>query len=84
MRYIDASKDVLLSPDTVAKAMWSLVTNRDTYEPGTILEVCDEDKWRVTGLLNDSGPQGPASKTSRKLEALEEIKKILEDEANSA
>lgn len=52
--------------------MFALLTEKD-YKGGTILEVCDESKWRTVSLLNDPGPQGPASITSRKKEAVNDI-----------
>lgn len=60
--------------------MMALITRPQKYKPGTILEVCDvggEDRWRETELLNDPGPSGPASKTSNKGRAIEEILQLL-------
>jgi 3-hydroxybutyrate dehydrogenase len=60
--------------------MMALITRPQKYKPGTILEVCDvggEDRWRETNLLNDPGPSGPASKTSNKGRAIEEILQLL-------
>ena len=65
-------KDHLLEPLHVANAMFALLTE-PTYKGGTILEVCHETKWREVSLLNDPGPQGPASLTSRKSEAVKDI-----------
>jgi 3-hydroxybutyrate dehydrogenase len=56
--------------------MFALLTTSE-YPAGTILEVCDETKWRVVSLLNDPGPQGPASQTSRKSEAVRDIMRYL-------
>jgi hypothetical protein len=73
-------KDFLLPPEEVAQAMLALITRREKYKSGTILEVCDvggEDHWREAELLNDPGPRGPASKTSNKGKAFEDILQIL-------
>lgn len=56
--------------------MFALLTTSE-HPAGTILEVCDEKKWRVVSLLNDPGPQGPASLTSRKSEAVRDIMRYL-------
>jgi len=69
MKFLDLSKDFLLPPEEIAKAMFALLTEAK-YKAGTILEVCDIGNWREVGLLNDSGPRGPASTTSNKAEAI--------------
>lgn len=80
-RFIDKEKDTLIPPEEVARGMIALVTN-PKYPSGTILEVADVGgRWREVSLLNDPGPQGPASKTSKKQEAVADIKKLLEEEA---
>lgn len=58
--------------------MFALLTDK-RYKSGTILEVCDvgQDKWRSVELLNDPGPSGPASTTSRKAEAINSIMQYL-------
>lgn len=78
-KFLDLDKDFLLSPEYVAKAMFALLTE-SKYKGGTVLEVCDEKRWRETSLLNDPGPQGPASFTSRKHEAIRDIIKYLSDD----
>lgn len=77
-KLLDLSKDFLLPKEEVAKAMFLLLTNTK-YPPGTILEVCDvgEHNWRQVSLLNDNGPQGPASKTSNKAGAIQDIMQYL-------
>lgn len=73
-KYLDMSKDFLLPPEEVANAMVALIEQPDRYPGGTVLEVCDvEGRWRKTSLLNDPGPNGPASFTSRKAEAVEDL-----------
>lgn len=73
-KYLDMSKDFLLPPSEVSDAMIALIENPLEYPGGTVLEVCDVDgRWRKTNLLNDSGPTGPASFTSRKAEAVEDL-----------
>jgi hypothetical protein len=79
LAFLDLSKDTLLPVEEVAKAMMALLTN-DKYPPGTVLEVGDVGLWREVGLLNDSGPKGRATVTSRKEEAVEGVKRILEGE----
>ena len=56
--------------------MFALMTE-EKYKSGTILEVCDISAWREVQLLNDPGPSGPASTTSRKHEALKQILPFL-------
>ena len=71
-KFLDMDKDHLLESQHVANAMFALLTDF-AYEAGTILEVCHETDWRQASLLNDPGPQGPASLTSRKSEAIRDI-----------
>ncbi|KIW35543.1 uncharacterized protein PV07_02233 [Cladophialophora immunda] len=71
-RFLDLEKDTLLAPEHVANAMFALLTEPQ-YKGGTVLEICHEIKWREVSLLNDPGPQGPASITSRKSEAIKGI-----------
>lgn len=71
-KFLDMEKDHLLEPQHVANAMFALLTD-PAYKGGTILEVCHETRWREVSLLNDPGPQGPASLTSRKSEAIRDI-----------
>jgi 3-hydroxybutyrate dehydrogenase len=71
-KFLDNQKDFLLPPEEVAQAMFALLTDQK-YKTGTVLEVCDVGNWREVALLNDPGPQGPASLTSRKKEALRDI-----------
>jgi len=75
-KLLDLTKDFMLPRDEVAKAMMSLLTDKK-YKPGTILEVCDIGNWREVELLNDPGPSGPASKTSRKHEGINDIMQYL-------
>ncbi|KAK6364434.1 hypothetical protein LTS17_012199 [Exophiala oligosperma] len=75
-KFLDLNKDFLLAPEHVANAMFDLL-DENKYKAGTVLEVCHETKWRVTSLHNDPGPQGPASFTSRKHEAIKEIMQYL-------
>ena len=75
-KFLDKEKDFLLPPEVVADAMFALMTD-DRYKSGTILEVCDISAWREVQLLNDPGPSGPASTTSKKHEALKEIMPFL-------
>jgi 3-hydroxybutyrate dehydrogenase len=56
--------------------MFALLTV-SKYKGGTVLEVCHESDWRLVSLLNDPGPQGPASLTSRKSEAVRDILRYL-------
>jgi 3-hydroxybutyrate dehydrogenase len=79
--FLDLEKDYLLPPDEIAKAMISLITE-DKYKPGTVLEICEVGNWREVSLLNDPGPSGPASKTSKKHEAIQEIMKYLGEGSN--
>ncbi|EXJ65478.1 hypothetical protein A1O7_01819 [Cladophialophora yegresii CBS 114405] len=76
MKFLDMSTDFLLPPDDVARAMLALVTDKK-YVAGTVLEVCDTDNWREVGLLNDPGPRGSASVTSRKHEGIISIMPFL-------
>ncbi|OAP59577.1 hypothetical protein AYL99_06875 [Fonsecaea erecta] len=71
-KFLDLDKDTLLAPEHVANAMFALLTETQ-YKGGTVLEVCHETAWREVSLLNDPGPQGPASITSRKSEAIKDI-----------
>ncbi|OAA60222.1 NAD(P)-binding domain protein [Niveomyces insectorum RCEF 264] len=78
MRYIDSTKDNMLEPEAVARAMFAVATD-PKYPPGTILECADlDDNWRVVNLLNDPGPQGRASWSSNKDLALEDVKKMID------
>ncbi|KAF7563926.1 hypothetical protein G7046_g207 [Stylonectria norvegica] len=78
-KYLDMAKDYLLPPQAVSNAMFALLTE-EKYRSGTVLEVCDVEHWREVGLLNDPGPSGPASKTSKKHEALRDIIPFLQVE----
>jgi 3-hydroxybutyrate dehydrogenase len=69
-------QDCLLPPKEIALAMLALLTDA-SYKSGTILEVCEVGRWREVALLNDPGPSGPASKTSKKHEALKDILPFL-------
>ena len=82
LKFLDTSKDLLLPPEAIARAMFALLTD-PSYKPGTVLEVCDIDKWREVALLNDPGPSGPASTSSRKSEAIEDVKAFLEQDRMS-
>ena len=75
--FLDLERDYLLPPEAIARAMFSLLTD-PRFKAGTVLEVCHEDKWREVSLLNDPGPQGPASQTSRKKDALQGILQFLQ------
>lgn len=60
--------------------MLVLITRTEKYKSGTMLEVCDvggDDHCREAELLNEPGPPGPASKTSCKWRAVEDIFQIL-------
>lgn len=84
MRYIDSSKDCMLEPSAVARAMLAVATDLD-YPAGTILEVADlDDSWRVVNMLNDPGPQGRASWSSNKNLALEDVKRVVDSEKGMA
>ncbi|CCT74890.1 related to 15-hydroxyprostaglandin dehydrogenase [Fusarium fujikuroi] len=76
-KFLDMERDYLLPPDAVANAMMALLTQTEEFEPGTMLEVCHETEWRKVSLLDDPGPQGPASLTSRKKDAVKDIYKYL-------
>jgi 3-hydroxybutyrate dehydrogenase len=75
-KFLDMDQDYLLPPKEIALAMMSLLTD-PKYKSGTILEVCEVGRWREVALLNDPGPSGPASKTSKKHEALKDILPFL-------
>ncbi|KIW53179.1 hypothetical protein PV05_08771 [Exophiala xenobiotica] len=75
-KFLDMEKDFLLPPEEIAKAMFALLTDRK-YKSGTILEVCDIGNWREVSLLNDPGPRGPATLTSKKHEAIKSILPFL-------
>lgn len=80
MRYIDPSKDCMLEPEDVARAMVAVATDLK-YPAGTILEVADvNDNWRVVNMLNDPGPQGAASWNSNKNLALADVQGIIDSE----
>ncbi|KAF4556989.1 Short chain dehydrogenase-like protein 54 [Elsinoe fawcettii] len=80
-KFLDMEKDFLLPVDEVARAMMALVEERERYKGGTVLEVCDvQGRWREVELLNDPGPRGPASLTSRKADAVEELVRMLDPE----
>lgn len=80
MRYIDPSKDCMLEPSAVARAMMAVATDTK-YPSGTILECADlGDNWRVVNMLNDPGPQGRASWSSNKNLALEDVRKVINSE----
>lgn len=55
--HVDLSKDFLLPPEEVVKAMLALLTEKK-YAGGTILEVGDIGSWREVHILGDVGPQG--------------------------
>jgi 3-hydroxybutyrate dehydrogenase len=71
--FLDMEKDHLLPPIEVAKAMFAIVTETK-YQSGN---------WREVSLLNDPGPSGPASKTSKKHEAIQQILKFLQPEGSN-
>jgi 3-hydroxybutyrate dehydrogenase len=75
-KFLDMDKDYLLPPKEIALAMMALLTD-PKYKSGTILEVCEVGRWREVELLNDPGPSGPASKTSKKHEGLKDILPFL-------
>lgn len=79
MRFIDESKDYMLDTAEVARGMLAVATELK-YPPGTVLEVADPGNWRVVHLLNDPGPQGKATTSSRKDETIADIKRILDAE----
>lgn len=81
-KFLDKDKDFLLPPEVVADAMFAVMTE-DKYKSGTVLEVCDISVWREVQLLNDPGPTGPASTTSKKHEALKQIMPFLGIENSS-
>ncbi|KAJ5679506.1 hypothetical protein N7462_007750 [Penicillium macrosclerotiorum] len=76
---LNLKRDFLLPPEELARAMMALVLDIKRYKAGTILEVCDiEGRWREVSLLNDPGPQGPASNiTGSKRAVVNDIWKIL-------
>ncbi|KAK5203657.1 hypothetical protein LTR47_008466 [Exophiala xenobiotica] len=82
-KFLDMEKDFLLPPEEIAKAMFALLTDRK-YKAGTILEVCDIGNWREVSLLNDSGPRGPATFTSKKNQAIKEILPFLSKDGKGA
>lgn len=76
-KILNLKQAYLLSPKVVSRAMFTLLTE-SRYAAGTVLEVCHEDDWREVSLLNDPGPQGPASQTgSESDEALKGIREFL-------
>lgn len=75
-KFLDMEKDHLLDPEDIANAMLALLTD-PAYKGGTVLEVCHKSEWRLVSLLDDPGPRGPASLTSRKSEAVKEIVRHL-------
>lgn len=77
LAFLDLSKDVLLPPEEIAKAMVALLSDY-SYPSGTVLEVGDIGKWRPVALLNDSGPRGRATVTSNKDDAISGVKKMLD------
>lgn len=84
MRYIDPSKDIMLEPEAVGRAMLAAATDL-RYPPGTILEVADiNDNWREVNILNDPGPSGAASWTSNKNLALADVQRIIDGEKGSS
>jgi 3-hydroxybutyrate dehydrogenase len=82
-KLLDLSKDFLLPKEEVSKAMFAVLTDKK-YKSGTILEVCDVGKWREVELLNDPGPVGPASQTSKKAEAIRDIMQYLSLDSNGS
>ena len=82
-KFLDMEKDFLLPPEEIAKAMFALLTDRK-YKSGTILEVCDIGNWREVSLLNDPGPRGPATFTSKKHEAIKSILPFLSKDGKAA
>jgi 3-hydroxybutyrate dehydrogenase len=81
MDHIDTTKDFLLPPEEVVKAMIALVADAK-YRAGTVLEVNDIDGWREVQLLNDPGPQGQSKNPRQKaLDAIITVKNALEDDA---
>jgi hypothetical protein len=81
-RFVDPEKDYMLPPEEVARGMLAVCLD-PKYAPGTILEVADPDSWREVQLLNDPGPQGRATWTSRKQDALEDVKAMIEKDRRS-
>ena len=80
MRYIDPSKDIMLEPEAVGRAMLAAATDLK-YPPGTILEVADiNDNWREVKILNDPGPQGAATWSSNKNLALADVQRVIDGE----
>lgn len=80
MRYIDPSKDCMLEPEDVGRAMMAVATDLK-YPAGTILEVADiNDNWREVNMLNDPGPRGAASWNSNKNLALADVQGIIDGE----
>jgi hypothetical protein len=77
LAFLDLSKDILLPPEEIAKAMIALLSD-SSYPPGTVLEVGDVGRWRPVSLLNDPGPQGRATVTSKKDDAIAGVKKMLD------
>ncbi|KAI9927506.1 hypothetical protein MW887_003123 [Aspergillus wentii] len=69
----------VLETETVAEAMFAVMTQKETYKGGTVLEVCHPTDWRVVNRLNDPGPQGlPANVRSKQIEMVGRVLKVDE------
>jgi 3-hydroxybutyrate dehydrogenase len=80
-RFVDPEKDKLASPEQIANGMVAVALDKGRYASGTVLEITGgPDRWRVVHMLNDPGPQGVGSWTSRKDEAVADVKAIIEGE----
>ncbi|KAF5978769.1 15-hydroxyprostaglandin dehydrogenase [Fusarium coicis] len=81
--HVDPSKDFLLPPDEVVKAMVALLTETN-YVGGTILEVGDIGSWREVHILGDAGPQGRSTSARAKtaVATANLAKMLLGDEAS--
>jgi 3-hydroxybutyrate dehydrogenase len=77
-RFLDKTKDVMLEPEDIARAMMALCTDETKYQSGTVLEVTDVENWREVRMLNDPGPQGKATVVSNKELGLTDVRAILE------
>jgi hypothetical protein len=80
--WVDATKDKLLDPSVIAKALVALAENENgQYPSGTLLEVMDEsaEKWRSIPLYNNPGPR-TTHLVSNKDSGLNTIRDILAEE----
>jgi 3-hydroxybutyrate dehydrogenase len=76
-RFVDPEKDQLTSPEEIARGMVAVATD-GKYPAGTVLEVTGPGRWREVFMLNDPGPTGVGSWTSRKEEAMDEVVGMIE------